>query len=284
MDTRMLRRKNPWGLSVPLNILVANGSARKSTVGLKCHSATLEFPYCSFIRVEPGLVVCSPELCFMQMASELSFVELVTLAYELCGSYRLGNKSDPDRGFRDDLPLTSTARLIEYATKAIGQKGRVKALRALAYTADNSASPMETILTLLLALPCKQGGYGFSLPRLNYPLDVPRKTKSSGDKPRYYCDLYWPDSKLAIEYDSDAYHAASDRIARDAIRRNALSLAGATVITVSRRQIQSTTEIHKIAVLLSKHQNRRLRLPLTEFTGRRATLRKQLLSQSLLKY
>jgi hypothetical protein len=212
----------------------------------------------------------------MQMASELSFRELVALGYELCGGYRLDSKGEVERGFRDDLSLTNTTKLASYISRAAEQKGRVTALKALRYLADNSASPMETILTMLLTMPYQYGGYGFAVPKLNFRIDVPGKQRNSKKGSEYYGDLYWPEAKVDVEYDSDAYHTATDFIAKDAVRRNALSFVGATVVTVSRRQIANTEEMHKIAVLLSKLLKKRLQYPMPEFLGRRAALRKEL--------
>jgi len=275
--TKELKAVNFWGLMPPLHVLVGAGSARKVCRGLRCHVNSCEHPGGSFLRMASGMVVSSQELCFMQMAHELSLVELVALGYELCGSYRLG--SAPDQGFRADLPLTSVSGLGSYAAKAVGMRGRVNAQRALRYIADGSASPMETILAMLLTLPYSLGGYGFPRPQLNYCVATPAGAsagKAAGDS-KYYCDLYWPDAKVDVEYDSDAYHTGSDRIAKDAIRRNALIRAGVTVISVSRIQINSAPELRELAKLLSKLLGKRLQFDPREFAYRHAKLMTQLL-------
>ena len=251
--------------------------------------------------MDSGLIVSSPELCFLQMASELPFVDLVSLGYELCGSYRLGRGSaesrdfrgdmplagasalsagetdKPTLGFRNDLPLTSAGRLSSYIAGAASLKGGKCALRASRFIADGAASPMETILTMLLVLPYKLGGYGFLKPMLNYCIKVPASVMELTGKSKYYCDLYWPDKKVDVEYDSDAYHTGSGRIAQDAIRRNALSSLGITVITVSREQDFDALKMRELAGVLSKLLGKRLRYSITEFTYRHAKLLEQLL-------
>ena len=270
-----LRFANPWGLSMPLHILVGSKNARKATGGLECHICSEQLPSGSLILAAPGLAVSSPELCFLQMANEFSLIKLIMLGFELCGTYRLDPVNDPERGFRDDQPLTTVAKLDSFVDKAIGLKGRTNARRALQYIADNAASPRETALTLLLTLPYRLGGYGFPLPLLNCRIDVKTNAKRTANKTRLYCDLYWPDKQVDVEYDSDAYHAKPDRIARDAIRRNALISVGVTVITVSRTQIINTGELRKVAEVLSKLLGKRLQYP-KKFLLQHALLRKEL--------
>jgi len=265
------------GLSMPLHILIGGAHARRVVQGLRCHVGSRQYPYGSFIKMPYGLIVSSPELCFMQMATEFSLIELIVLGYELCGTYRLVRTGKLEQSFRNDLPLTNAALLNSYVSKATGQKGRVAAQKAIRFIADNSASPMETILTLLLTLPYRLGGYGFATPLLNYHIEVPGVAGRKTAKLQYYCDLYWPDAKVAVEYDSDAFHALPERIAKDAIRRNALLSIGVTVITVTRKQITNTVELRKIAHALSKLLDKRLQQQMPEFAARHVELRNLLL-------
>jgi hypothetical protein len=277
LHEKELKSENLCNLTMPLHVLTGSGNARKVSRKMQCHVSSGEFPKESFIQMASGLTVSSPELCFLQMAGELSLTDIVTLGYEFCGSYRLDSGNEPDKGFRTDLPLTCVARLDSYLAKASGLKGCTNARRALRFIADGSASPMETVLTVLLTFPYRLGGYGFSLPLLNYRVDVPVGTTKGAGKSTYYCDLYWPTGQLDVEYDSDAYHTGSDRIAKDAIRRNALLNAGVTVVTVSRKQIIEALRFRELAELLSKLLGKRLQYPRKEFAFRHAKLLKQLL-------
>ena len=263
------------GLSMPIHILVGSENARKVSKRYTSHISSGQFPSGSFIKAVPGLIVSSPELCFIQMASELSLIKLIMLGFELCGTYRLDPANEPERGFRDDQPLTSVAKLDTYVAKATGLKGRTKARRALRYIADNSASPMETALAMLLTLPYQLGGYGFPMPLLNCRIDIKTDVRRAANKSRLYCDLYWPDMQVDVEYDSDTYHAKPDRIAKDATRRNALISVGVNVITVSRRQIVNTGELRKVAEVLGKLLGKRLQYP-KKFLMQHALLRQEL--------
>jgi len=299
-DVDDLRVENFWNLAAPLHVLIGSANARKTTQSLHCHVGTGEYPGGSFIRMDSGMTVCSPELCFLQMGGELSLVDLVKLGFEFCGSYRLNEAGTNGKGFRGDEPLTSVARLVSYAKRATWIKGRANALRALSFIIDSSASPMETILTMLLTLPYRLGGFGLPKPMLNYRIETPLRTdKSSADSPviatigptgirtassnasadklTYYCDLYWPHAKVALEYDSDFYHTGSYRIEKDAIRRNALTAAGVAVVTASRRQVVDKDKLRELAEKLSKLLGKRLKCEAESFPYLRAKLLEQLM-------
>jgi len=266
------------GLSMPIHILVGSENARKVSKRYTSHISSGQFPSGSFIKAVPGLIVSSPELCFIQMASELSLIKLIMLGFELCGTYRLDPVGEQERGFRDDQPLTTVTKLDSYVARTAGLKGRTNARRALRYIADNSASPMETALIVLLTLPYQLGGYGFPMPLMNCRIDIRSDARRAANKSPLYCDLYWPDMQVDVEYDSDAYHAKPGRIAKDAIRRNALASAGVTVVTVSKMQILNTGELRKVAGVLSKLLGKRLQCP-SKFPMRHAVLRRELFSK-----
>jgi very-short-patch-repair endonuclease len=272
MDTKELQGSNPWGLTTPLHILVGNSNARKTTRSLICHICSEEFPRGSFIEGASGLSVSSPELVFIQMAEILSLEELVQLGFELCGGYRLGNRVDVLRGFRDDRPLTSVARLSAYLQSTPGIKGKTKARRALQFIADGAASPMETIVTMLLTLPYKLGGYGFSMPLLNYSVDVSLNTSRNARTRKYRCDLYWPERRVAIEYDSESYHVDSKQIAKDMIRRNALVSTGIKVVTVSKTQVSNRANLRELAFVLGKLLGKRMKFQTKKYFAHHAAL------------
>ena len=294
-------------LTLPLHVLVGSNNARKKHQSLQCHISSGEFPSGSFIRMGSGLIASSPELCFLQMAGELSLIELVSLGFELCGSYRLNKENTTgqdviSKGFRSDLPLTNVAKLNSYTKKTVHIKGCKNARRAISFIIDGAASPMETILTMLLTLPYRFGGYGFPKPILNFGIDIPQSIGESNsifpvmitinyngsiaesknisaEKSKYYCDLFWPDRKIALEYDSDEYHTGSSRIEKDAIRRNTLASAGVTVVTASRRQVYDSEKMRALAEVLSRLLGKRIRLQEKAFYSKNIKLLEYLLKR-----
>ena len=279
-DATELHGGNPWGLTTPLHILVGGSNARKDAAALRCHVSSGRYSRGSFVRGDRGLIVSSPELCFIQMASELSLVDLVVLGFEFCGRYRLDKKAAPEIGFRKDQPLTSTAKLRSYVERASGLKGLKNAQKALRFIADGSESPMETVLALLLTLPYRLGGYGFPMPLLNPTIDIEIAGRKTPRKQHYRFDLYWPSEQVDVEYDSDAFHALPEKLTKDSNRRNTLVSAGISVITVSRGQIMNIAGTHKVAKELGKTLRRRLKCPMPEFNAHRLALRNQLLPRS----
>jgi very-short-patch-repair endonuclease len=268
----------PCGLTAPLDVLLSNGTDRRPSKQISCHVLSAPYPRGCFVHVSDDLLVSTPEFCFLQMATKLPLPKLIRLGYELCGAYCLiPNDTEENELVRYDNPLTNTARLSTFLAKMKGTNGHGRAVRALGYCANNSYSPMETILTIIFTLPYFLGGYGLPKPLLNHTLEVKQTFKKATSNETYVCDLYWPNQKLDVEYDSDTYHIGADRIARDARKRTGLSYMGIEVVTITRNQVFSSTELNKIAQLLSKRLGKRLRYEKTAFASAQSRLRTQLL-------
>ena len=268
------------GLTLPLHIMLQKAGKRRARQEMKQHIFTGQTPAGCFIGIDNTLFVSSPEFCFLQMASILPLIKLIELGYELCGSYSLHAAGDPNipaRGFHIREPLTSAKRLAAFVSRMPGVKGRQKALRALSYILDGSASPMETKLSIILTLPYKLVGFGFARPELNRRI-IPSKTdKRFSGKESYICDLYWPDHNLAVEYDSALFHAGQDQIAEDSQRRNSLLMMGVAVITVTKQQLYGGKEFEKTARAIAKCLDKRIKVRNPDFAALHHNLREQLL-------
>ena len=263
-------------LGRPLHLFVRARQSHRSFSFLVFHACSKELPRKAFVRVAGDVYVSSPELCFLQAASFLSFVELVMLGYELCGKYVL--PEDDARGFCGcGQCFTSSARLASFAERAVGIEGRSCALRALKYVEDGSASPMETALAALLRIPRAEGGYGLPFVSMNRRVDVGREGRKVSSSNFYVCDLFWASARLAVEYDSDTHHAHSQGIARDSKRRNALESMGIKVVSVTRAQLLDQREMDRVARILRKHLGVRINIPNYDYQGRQRRLRSVLL-------
>ena len=215
-----------------------------------------------FINVDDGLIVSSPEFCFLQMASLLPLAGLILLGYEFCGSYSMpavGDPNIPERGFHTRRPLTNVKRIEAFLDRLPGAKGHQNAMKAVRYILEGSASPMETKLSIILTLPYKLGGFGFSRPVLNRRV-VPSKTeKRFSGKGSYVCDLFWPDHALAVEYDSAHFHSSQEQYVGDAKKRADLIKKGITVVTVTKQQLYNRKELETIAAAIAKRLGKRLK-------------------------
>ena len=264
----------PWWLARPLYVVVAGQELRRPSSEFVCHVWGGPLPKGSVLDTQNGFCVCSPELCFLQMANCLSMVELIMLGFELCGTYDV---SDGD--VRECQPLTSVAKLSAFADKMHGVNGRKNALTALKQVVDGSASPRETAVCMCLCLPYRLGGYGFEKPKLNHRIDIPRTLKSHVRQTYFVGDLCWPEHRLVVEYDG-SLHMDEDRRASDEARRTVLETMGYTVVAITRKQFNSVVATHAVAETLALHLGRRLRFKEPSFSCARLRLRTKLFDGS----
>ncbi|MCL1896470.1 MAG: endonuclease domain-containing protein [Clostridiales bacterium] len=267
----VIRGRMPSELPYPIILLVGNQNAKRKSRLFQTRVYTGEPPVGCFTNIDEGLAVSTPPFCFFQMACELPLVKLIELGFELCGTYSLpvsrkhGNVQNNEDGIAKQTSykhpqLTNTKAIKNFTSRMEGVSGQKKACRALRYIADGSGSPMETILFMLLTLPQKLGGYGLPTPELNKRIDTPYAAKNSAVpvKEYYVCDLFWPEAKLAVEYDNDLYHTGADRIAKDSNKRLDLKARGITVITVTNIQIRSAIGFDRIAKTIAGALHKRL--------------------------
>lgn len=260
----------PSYIDRPLHVLTAKASLRQESKHLRFHVWSGPLPKGCIHDTGNGYYVSSPEFCFLQMARTMDLPALIALGFELCGFYAFVNGA-----LVPCTPLTTVARLSSFLTKMAGSYGTLRARKALRFIAEKSASPMETTLVMLLCLPYRMGGYGLDFPSLNHRIDVSKKVLHSASD-FYVCDLLWPSAKFALEYDSDAFHTGSDRINKDSIRRSDLHLAGIIVVSVTRQQVKSYTELEKLAHLVAEALGKRLCYKQPQFSQACFALRKAL--------
>lgn len=175
--------------------------------------------------------------------------------------------------------LTGTKRLEAFLEKASGAYARQRALKALRLVEDGSASPMESILAILLCAPRMIGGYGIEKPLMNARIDIDGRFADPTDALHLRCDFLWPRHDLCLEYDSDAFHTGPERIAKDSARRNALAHLGLTVVTVTTRQIYRENEMDRIARTILHHVGSCLRQRTYNYQARKSRLRRMLLER-----
>lgn len=256
----------------PLHVVVAQANDRVRSGNPVCHVWGTGFPVGSFVKVREGVFMSLPERSFVEMATELSLVELVRYGYLLCSRYAY---DDSDQGFRKRSPLTSARALKRFVEKSRGSAGANAALRALRFVADSSASPMETSLAMALCLSRMIGGYGLGLPELNPRIEV--RAKGLVQRDHFECDLYWRRRRVAVEYDSEAHHSGSAAEARDSARRSALLSQGITVVSITPDQFFDARQFDEAARAVAKLIGKRLPANEAAWMMRRYRLRKELL-------
>lgn len=159
-------------------------------------------------------------------------IAATVVACEFAGTYRLaaGEKNVSYRAPR----LMSAATLAATIAKVGDTSGTRRARCVCDLMLEGSASPMETVLGLMLTLPVEYGGFGIEKPQLNCSIDVSSHRGELADRNVVIPDFLWPERRVAVEYDSGEFHAAraGERFAHDAVRANILAVLGYHVLRV----------------------------------------------------
>ena len=275
--------------SRPVDLLVPAEGTRSSGERARFHMWSGILPARSLLRVEDNLFICGPELLVVQFCSSQSkldplldahvrvvraekdvvsssgsdeksvvdhplewerlrrLVIATVVACEFSGTYRLGCGGRPTLYH---APVLMSAESLEQMIAAIGAtQGTGRARRVCDLMFDNSASPMETALALMLTLPPDMGGFGLEKPLLNRTIDVSRYEGALSDRAVVTPDLHWAEQKVALEYDSSEFHGSRGRgrpIA-DAILSNVLTTLGYRVFRATTQTVRSLPELSLLA-------------------------------------
>ncbi len=211
----------------------------------------------AFIRIADGIFASSPELCFVQLANELSFHELIRAGSVLCSNFRLDTLADGALESRSSL--TTKKRIASFIRANPGLRGVKHARQAIPHVVEKAASPPEVFLALVLELPFRYGGFQVENLVANRRFQLTQKAQTLSGRRTLVPDLLILADRLAIEYDSTAEHATATQLTRDARKRLALEKDGYKVITVTAKQLANRVEMRRIAEQIYQHQNRRLR-------------------------
>ena len=261
---------------IPIELLASDAHSRSKSA--LAQSRIWHFPQHAqcFIKADQGIYVATPESCFIQLSRDSGLIELIKLGFEFCGTYSL----DPSIsvGFRSRRALTTRLEIAHLIEKWPGQTNQ-KALKALRYVRDNSASPMESCLALMLGLPTKMGGYGLGMPTMNAKVSVSGKQSKQVTHREYHCDLYWPEHRVAVEYNSREFHTSERAVERDTSRINNLKAAGINVVAVTRAHVANPQTFDAVARSVAKLMGKRIRNNHTDAENRQQSLRKQLFSK-----
>lgn len=229
-----------------------------------------------------GARYCTAEFTFLIMAHLLSVEELALFGLELCGFYCI-DKRDP-KGFVSGVkPQMTVESLTAFLEGCAGARGIKNARRAVRWIANRSASPMESILTLLLCLPRHLGGFGLPMPKLNVSVNElhranrperdPNDTRFVVDKGPFV-DLYW--DGITLESDSYLEHTGRERIARDSLRRILLEELRVRSFSVTTEQVNHSSQLMRVARIVSKYLGRKFHAVDRELLRRNAALRAKL--------
>lgn len=244
------------------DITVSGQDERFRRNGKLVHSCALDLPSRA-VTIHDGRPVASPELLFLELASKLDIHRLILLGLQLC-SHLPGNPSGA---------ITTRQKLTKFLAKVPGHRGHRKALRAVKYVANGSASIMESLTYMILTLPCALGGYGLNEAVFNHGIKLNHEGRVRLGQSRCFTDLYYKQAKLAVEYDSLAHHATPAAQGKDMLRSDILERQGIEVMHLSTIQLYDREACRIFAYNLAARLGKRIRIRTKRFDEMHALLR-----------
>lgn len=273
-----------------LDLMVPSRADRRRTKHVATHLCTNELPAGSFIslghwRGDLDAYVCSPELAYLQAAHDGDAAKAIYAGYAMTSDYRLdnlapGGVTSRDAGMRDGR-LTTKELIASYIEKSPKVRDLAKAKALLAYVIEGSRSPRESGLCMFMSLPARYGGYALGKAELNKKIFI-RDGYNDGCKRKLRVLERTPDITLTakvevgrdkvkagllpevltamVDYDSDAIHDGSEKIHKDAERRNELQmLNGAAYFTVTTDQASDYDKLVRLCERIRRklHRNKR---------------------------
>lgn len=273
----------------PVDLLVPARSGRSSGNEVRFHAWGGAVPQGSFLLVTNDLLVSGPELAIIQLCSAQGkldalldahveavraeaevaaaderadrpvidhplewerirrLVAATVIACEFAGTYRLGAGSMPT-AYRAPR-IMDAAGLARVAAGVGKSQGTLRARRVAELMLEGSASPMETVLALMLTLPVEFGGFGLENPLLNRAVDVSGFQGTISDRDVVIPDFLWHEQGVALEYDSEEFHAlrGKGQLKRDVTRSNTLTALGYRVFRATSQTVRSLPGISLLA-------------------------------------
>lgn len=264
-------------------LCVSRREGRRWVDGADCRLMAGSYPVGSFCRLDEDVLITSPELTFLQMARSLDEVMLVAYGHELCGYFA---RTSGEHGFCNCAPLTSVSRIMAYLERLERQRGErgegmpwgfARARRAVEHVRDGAASPEEAVVSMVLTLPRRAGGYGLPPARLNETVRLgSASSKTLGDG-LFVCDLSWNGGAQVLEYQG-AQHKRRSRRTYDRRKENVLAADGRTVFGTERGMLTRRELADELAHSLSLALGVRWREPDAALATRQLRLRNRLVA------
>ncbi len=256
---------------LPLDLLFLSKDTRIQHGPVRAHVTEASLPAGSLLKLAPQIAIVSPELCFTQLAREISVPRLAMFGSELCGNYGL---EGPDAQ-RIDRPAVTTAAALQKFAAQVQFPGAKAARQAARYVLDDAESPREVKLALLLTMATNRGGYGLPAPQLNAPIRLSPEALRLYPHSPCRLDLYWADASLDLEYDGEDAHTG-DMHAKDVARAAALKLEGVEVVALTAQQLGDVRALDEVAALVANRLGKTLRIRVEGYEAKQAALREEL--------
>jgi len=193
----------------------------------------------------------------------LNIHRLILLGLQLC-SHPPGNPSQA---------ITTKQKLKTFLAKTSGHRGHIKALRAVKYIEDGSASVMESMAYMILTLPHALGGYGLDGAVFNHKIKLRDEASKRLGQKRCFTDLYYKSTKLAVEYESFVFHNSPSEQGKDVMRSAILARQGVEVMRLSTIQLYDKEACMNFAFNLASRLGKRIQIRTKKFGEMHVLLR-----------
>lgn len=256
-----------WSIGIyeerPLDVLAPH-RAKTDCALVNLHQVCWHLPGHSFVAGREGVLVASPELLFLECAATYSFVELLKLGMELCGTYA-PDEYEPD-GCTPRRKICTVGRIRRYLSWCKGAPGLRQAKVAVNYLLDGSNSPLETEVMLGLTLPPRHRGIGLRKPVLNERRDATSLQAETIGEHTYFFDARWS-GKLSsglrycvdCEVDSHGHFNDSRRARADVVRKDNIQYMQVTHLSITSDDLESADAFMRKGLMIAKHIGQRVR-------------------------
>lgn len=246
----------------PLDLLAPPGT-RDTSALLRLRRVGWDLPEHSFVHGRDGVLVASPELLFLELAASYSFVELLKLGMELCGTYAI----DPyaEDGTSDRRRICSATSIRRFLAKCPRVPGIAMAKDAASHLVDNSHSPLESKVILGLTLPAKKRGLGLWKPKLNDRREATKLQAKTIGEHTYFFDASWrgtlpSGSRYAVdcEIDSNAHFRDPQRVRSDGVRRDNVQYMRTLHISITTEDFNDVDRFVKKGLMIAHYIGQRI--------------------------
>lgn len=191
----------------------------------------------------------------------------VQVMSDFMGTYRYVPEGDAESdGYHvvyGTQPLVAPESFASYLGKMKAARGIERARKVSGLAFARAASPMETMLALVLSFPQDMGGFGLPRPTLNQEVAIPEEDREIASQECIFADLCWPEKRVIVEYHGwdEHFGAGPRKVASDAARTNTLTSLGWTVLHATYEQVRTISGVSLLARQLARALEMELEAP-----------------------
>lgn len=271
-------------LGFPLHTLVLNRKERTNPALIEHHLWSSSLPSKAIWETDYGVQLASPLFTLLTVAQYVSEIQLLMMAYEMCGTFAVFKPSDliekalkdayesrqmpKDYGWKRSsnqkgeatnlwqrTPLIQLNDLLDFAESNRALRGGKKLLNAARQMSGVAASPFEVQASMLFGLSRRLGGEGLSCFENNYEIALDQKAQQIVDKEKVYADLHFVSAdgnrSVIVECQGATEHGKVDAGIRDADRVTALQSMGHEVVLLTFKKMSDKESFHAVTEMLS---------------------------------